>query len=283
MKRIVTIILTVFILTGMISAGVQAKTVKKLKVGPKAYATFNKKTKTLNIKGKGALRDVDSDETFVSHSDGQKLCKMKDVKKIVVGKGITSLGKSCFDDFKNVKKISLPATVKKIDEYAIANCPKLTTITLPKNLKTMETNAVVGCSSLKSFKISSKNKKFSVKDGVLFNKNQTTLIRYPEGKKDAAYTVPDSVKTIEEYSFKWCRAKTVNINENIEDIGSGAFYFSDVTTLYFTGKMPSVNSRYHIFENNKKPKVKAYYHEAIWGNDPYDFEHFGDMFEWIKY
>ncbi|MDR2410981.1 MAG: hypothetical protein LBE13_23125 [Bacteroidales bacterium] len=44
------------------------------------------------------------------------------------------------------------------------------------------------------------NPKYSSNDGVLFDKNQRTLICYPVGKK-GHYTIPDTVITIEVEGF----------------------------------------------------------------------------------
>ena len=44
---------------------------------------------------------------------------------------------------------------------------------------------------------------FSSADGVLLNKNQTSLIQYPDGKF-GTYSIPDSVTTIESAAFRDC-------------------------------------------------------------------------------
>jgi hypothetical protein len=59
--------------------------------------------------------------------------------------------------------------------------------------------------------------------GVLFNKNQTTLIQYPGGKV-GSYTIPNSVTSIGDYAFASCSTLTsVTIPNSVTSIGNGAF------------------------------------------------------------
>jgi len=44
-------------------------------------------------------------------------------------------------------------------------------------------------------------KKYSIVDGVLFNKKQTILYKYPSDKTNESYTIPDSVRNLYKYSF----------------------------------------------------------------------------------
>jgi hypothetical protein len=53
--------------------------------------------------------------------------------------------------------------------------------------------------SLKSIRVSSKNKYFSSKNGVLYNKSMDTLLYYPRCKKGSSYTLPDSVTKLDKF------------------------------------------------------------------------------------
>jgi hypothetical protein len=59
--------------------------------------------------------------------------------------------------------------------------------------------------------------------GVLFNKNQTTLIEYPPNGA-TSYTIPNSVGNIGDHAFYACSGLTnVTIPDSVTNIGSGAF------------------------------------------------------------
>ena len=61
------------------------------------------------------------------------------------------------------------------------------------------------------------NQFYCCQDGILFNKNKTTLIYYPN-KRDGAYIIPDGVKTIEELAFYGCKGLTDIIFTDIKNL-----------------------------------------------------------------
>ena len=66
------------------------------------------------------------------------------------------------------------------------------------------------------------NPAYSSVAGVLFDKNQTTLIQYPGGKA-GSYTIPDSVTSIGGAAFACCSLTSVTIPDSVTSIGELAF------------------------------------------------------------
>ncbi len=60
---------------------------------------------------------------------------------------------------------------------------------------------------LENIEVNTANEKYSSQDGILFDKNKTELLRYPEGKA-GTYVIPDSVTSIGEYAFGNCDGLT---------------------------------------------------------------------------
>lgn len=58
------------------------------------------------------------------------------VKKVVIKKGITSIGDKAFRNFKKLKKVSIPSTVKEIGCYSFAGTA-LKNVTIPTSVKTI--------------------------------------------------------------------------------------------------------------------------------------------------
>ncbi|MBO4389848.1 MAG: leucine-rich repeat protein [Lachnospiraceae bacterium] len=75
------------------------------------------------------------------------------LKKIVVPKGITAIGKSCFFDKKGVVSISLPASLKEIRANAFLNCIGLTEVTFQSGEVSLDDKAFRGCCNLKKVKV----------------------------------------------------------------------------------------------------------------------------------
>ncbi|MEG1497160.1 MAG: leucine-rich repeat protein, partial [Clostridiales bacterium] len=97
----------------------------------------------------------------------------------------------------------------------------LTTATIPNSVTTIGRDDFSGCTGLTSINVADGNPTYSSVDGVLFNKDKTKLIKYPEGKK-GAYTIPTGVTTIDDFSG--CTGlTTVTIPNSVTTIGDVAF------------------------------------------------------------
>lgn len=85
---------------------------------------------------------------------------------------------------------------------------------------------------LTAYSVDPENADFVSADGVLYSKDMTTLISYPDNKTDSVYTVPDTVTTISDFAFDNVKnLKNIILPENLKEIGEGAFYNSSVTEI----------------------------------------------------
>lgn len=116
---------------------------------------------TLNIKqtadAKGYIRYNLSEDGVLSFYGKGKLKRAdyllsieKDyIKKIVIGEGITSLGKNSFTYFPNAKKVILPSSLKKIGENVFSYMSALETIKVPNSVISIGKGAFSDCDLLK--------------------------------------------------------------------------------------------------------------------------------------
>lgn len=102
---------------------------------------------------------------------------------------------------KKTSTYKLPSTVKKIKEGAFVGVSKTKNIEIPASVKEISTEAFFRCQGLEKINVSSKNKKYSSKDGVLFSKKKSVLYHYPSGKKNKTYVVPKTVVKLEGLAF----------------------------------------------------------------------------------
>lgn len=122
-----------------------------------------------------------------------------------------------------IKGIILPNILVNIGDNSFDNCKEIVSITIPPSVTSVSEDAFDLCSGLETITVSRNNPAYTSVDGVLFDKDKTTLILYPEGKS-GNYTIPSSVTTIGECAFQLCKNLTgITIPSSVTSIGKGAF------------------------------------------------------------
>ncbi|MDE5800723.1 MAG: leucine-rich repeat protein, partial [Paramuribaculum sp.] len=102
-------------------------------------------------------------------------------------------------------------------------CTSFTPTTNPAAVSSLDPSAFEGCTSLTSIEVDPENQMFSSYSGVLFNKNQTELLCFPEGEK-GCYDIPNFVTGIGELAFSGCvNLLEITIPNSITSIGKEAF------------------------------------------------------------
>lgn len=126
--------------------------------------------------------------------------------------------------------INLPSSIVSIGRFSLYYCWNLTAVTIPSNVKNIADYALYGCYALTNISVASSNTRYSSASGVLFNKNQDTLMMVPNSKT-GYYNIPSTVKHIGNSAFENCyQLNTVNFSSSVQSIGSYAFsYCSGIT------------------------------------------------------
>lgn len=129
--------------------------------------------------------------------------------------------------------ISIPPTVKikdktytvtSIDNYTFSTCQELVSVNIPHTVTSIGEEAFSGCPKLASINVDAANPAYSSQDGVLYNKNKTSLHFYPTTKA-GGFTIPNSVTNIADKAFLDCFQLTnIIIPNSVKSIGNEAFY-----------------------------------------------------------
>ena len=179
---------------------------------------------TLNISGKGAMKDYNSDDNPSPASQ-----KKDSVKKVVIEDGVTSIGDSAFSYCSSLTNITIPDSVTSIGESAFSGCWDLTSITIPDSITTIGESAFSGCSSLTSITIP--DGVTSIGNSAFSNCNILTSI-----------TIPNSVTSIGAYAFSYCSSLTsITIPNSVTSIGDAAFsYCINLTSITIPDGVTSI-------------------------------------------
>lgn len=185
--------------------------------------------------------------------------------RVVVPDTVKQIGRSAFSDCVNIEKIILPDGIIDIGALAFENCSKLSDINIPSSLTELDGSIFLGCTSLMeitipkgitevnwySFKrgtsierinVMDDNEVFSSIDGVIFNKDKTSLIYYPINRPDDTYIIPDSVTMLSEAGYYSPNLKHLVLSKNLTYDKDGNNDFSTGSLESFS--VPSENKYY---------------------------------------
>ena len=179
--------------------------------------------------GKQAFCDCDSLEVVtildsVTYIGVSAFYHCSNLTNITIPDSVTSIGDGAFGYCKSLASITIPDRVTSIGNHAFCDCDSLTSITIPDSITSIGYGAFVGCEKLQNIEVDDGNEYFSDIEGVLFNKDKTTIFCYPASKTTTSYSIPESVTCISDDTFGYCNSlEIVTIPDSITYIGSYAF------------------------------------------------------------
>lgn len=109
--------------------------------------SLNKSTGVLSVSGKGNMPAITSSKGAPWISDSY------DIKKIVIGKGITSISDYAFYWCDHATSVTIPSGVKSIGKFAFYRCDGLLSIKLPSSVRTIGDEAFAFCDGIKTLKL----------------------------------------------------------------------------------------------------------------------------------
>ncbi|MBQ7996221.1 MAG: leucine-rich repeat domain-containing protein [Paludibacteraceae bacterium] len=168
--------------------------------------TWNLTNGVLTISGTGAMTD------FNSTSDNPWYGHRNAIKSVIIGDGITSIGKGAFYNCSVLTSVTIGNSVKSIEQGAFQNCSGLPSIVIPNSVTSIEYGAFKGCTVLKSVTMGNSIK--SLGDYAFENCSSLNSV-----------TIPNSVTSIGYGAFGNCSGlASVTIGNSLTSIGNFAFY-----------------------------------------------------------
>lgn len=145
------------------------------------------------------------------------------VTSVTIPDSVTHIMEYAFSRCANLTSVSIGNGVEFIGDKTFLHCTSLQSLSIPGSVTHIGESAFYGCDSLIGIQVSESNLACCSLDGVLFNKDKTSLLRFPGGKA-GSYQVPDGVLRIADSAFVDCgKVTNVMMPEGVEAIENGAF------------------------------------------------------------
>ena len=210
---------------------------------------------------------------------GEQAFYETDVREVTFPDSVTELGAHLFGGCNELSSVTLPAGLKVLPEGTFESCFRLIdlelneglevienfafwadnylyTIKLPDSLRELGDANFVAMWTPYEFIVSENCEGFRTENdgGVLFSKDGKRLIRYTYKNRDASYTVPDGVESIDQNAFyEATDLEEVILPESLRTIGSLAFALSGVKEITIPAGVTEIGLSTGYVDENGNP------------------------------
>ena len=189
------------------------------KCGDNVSWKFDVSSGKLTLSGSGKMTDYDIDK----NSEPGWRSYAEQVKTVVIGNGITTIGDQAFAFCSSLQSVSISDTVTSIGAEAFVNCVGLQSASLPKKLTTIKKGAFDNCIVL------------------------TNVV------------LPETVETIGEWAFENCyKITSLHIPKNVKTIESSPFDGSSIAKITVDAANQNFAAVDNVLFNKTKTKLLYY-------------------------
>ena len=196
----------------------------------------------------GYTADLPADLVIPSTIEGYPVAMIGDsafsyclaLTSVTIPGSVLYIGFGAFQNCSSLASVSFGEGVTTIRAGAFADCC-LTSVTLPASVSDVSPPAF--CGNISAIYVDENNPYYCSVDGVLFNKEKTSLVAYPGGK-GPHYTVPNGVTTIGFWAFNGVSSLvSLTIPEGFTTIESSAFFYcQSLTSIYLPRSLTTIGN-----------------------------------------
>lgn len=181
----------------------------------------------------------------VKHIGTEAFCHNATLKSVVFPETLQTIGMGSFGTCMGLSEITIPGNVKEIEQMAFCKSYSLKTVVLeegiesigsmaftecpiesihlPASLKEMGVVVFNNCTSLTEIIVAQDNPYFTAVNGVLYSKDMTELIQYPQGKDATTFVIPQGVQSINSQAFQYAELEEIHCPDSLTTISDTAF------------------------------------------------------------
>ena len=249
---------------------------------------------TLHIGGTGNMPDYDyvSGKYNIWTSAPWSTEKIRNnTKKVIIDKGITSIGTYAFASLNYLEEVQIPDDVTSMGRNAFYDCSSLVTIDIPKSVTEIGTAAFARCEKLENITVPENITE--IKDLVFNHCHALKKINIPKKvtkigqgafwncESLESITIPEKITRIEDNTFENCqKLEMLAIPASVKYIGGYAFSMNKNQTITFKGNKPEFGA--YIFSGATGTTVFYPANDSTWNG--IESETFGGTdITWIAY
>lgn len=184
-------------------------------------------------------------------NDAFAVCK--NLEAIELPNGLESIGNQAFQGCDELKTLVIPEGVVSIGDEALKECQTLRAVSIPDSAVSVGSDLLLKCPALTEIVLSDEQPALSLRDGVLFDKDGSTLILYPPNQpilSELTYAVPEGTERIAHYAFAYNdNLNSMTIPDSVTEIGDHAFFCTGLHEVTIPGSVKQIGE--YLFLRSK--------------------------------
>lgn len=275
MKRFISLLLSVcMVFSFVLPAGAAGEApAASGSCGDGVTWAFDESTGTLTISGEGEMYDYKGDDVAPWQDE------RTNIKKIIVGEGITYIGINAFRECPNLTEAVLPETLKAIGHMAFWRCESLEQINFPDGLefignwtfsdsaiaelafpasvKQIGEGAFFDCRSLKTVTFAPNSELTELASQLFGGCSQLMTVKLPDGLKKINEGVFGMGEDPDRNAYACENLTAIDLPEGLEYIGEAAFNSCGLTSITIPGSVTEIGElAFFGCENLKTVAIK---------------------------
>ncbi len=156
-------------------------------------------------------------------------CFCPSLASFTIPGSVQTIGTGAFRSGYSLASVVLNEGLETIGDAAFAFCSPLGSVTIPSTVTRIGYGAFAAC-SMTNILINSSNANYASIDGVLYNKNGTTLIEFPSGRA-GDYVVPEGVTGLDGMAFSYSlNLNSVTLPASLSNVTGYSFMYCESLT-----------------------------------------------------
>lgn len=156
------------------------------------------------------------------------------LEEIIIPETVKIIGKSAFQGRKHLVKINIPEGVEAIESSTFKGCEALTSLHIPASVSSIAVDAFPVYEKpwrgapiipvFAAFDVDENNATYKSVNGILYSKDESTLIKVPASFSEEEFVAADTLKIIGEHAFEGNSSiKRVVLTSNVTCVSTSAF------------------------------------------------------------
>ena len=204
-----------------------------------------------------SLKEVVMPDSVISiGSEAFRSCT--NLTTVQLSNNLTGLTSWQFSGCSNLTTINIPTNLTNIGDNAFSSCYKLDNITIPASCTSITASAFLSCNNLYNLTIDKANQYYEVEDGIIYRKDNSTLIMLAPMAEAKTVTIREGIKSLGSSALAMCKSMTtLNLPSSLSSITGETF---ETVQLLETINFPNGNNTYtvedgYLYSNGGKTLV----------------------------